>query len=166
LACPEYSHLAVCAGQAANSLQKSKSRQRHVAQIENPEKSWGSTEAQWKQPGRRSREVTCPDYWPESTIWRSRSFDTGQGRNRIEVAFGLVLIDRPPPPTRYWNCSMFGIGQTEILIFLVIAMVLFGSARLPTLMRNLGRSATEFKKGMREEDSDVPTDSTNTDKKN
>jgi sec-independent protein translocase protein TatA len=49
---------------------------------------------------------------------------------------------------------MFGIGQTELLIFLVVAMVLFGSARLPTLMRNLGRSATEFKKGMREEDED------------
>jgi len=58
---------------------------------------------------------------------------------------------------------MFGIGQTEILIFLVIAMVLFGSARLPTLMRNLGRSATEFKKGMREEDSDVPSNSNDTD---
>ena len=52
---------------------------------------------------------------------------------------------------------MFGIGQTEILIFLVIAMVLFGSARLPTLMRNLGRSATEFKKGMREDDSEPDT---------
>jgi len=54
---------------------------------------------------------------------------------------------------------MFGIGQTELLIFLVVAMVLFGSARLPTLMRNLGRSATEFKKGMRDEDSDPTTDS-------
>ena len=54
---------------------------------------------------------------------------------------------------------MFGIGQTELLIFFVVAMVLFGSARLPTLMRNLGRSATEFKKGMRDEDSDSTTDS-------
>ena len=50
---------------------------------------------------------------------------------------------------------MFGIGTQEMMIFLVIAMVLFGSARLPTLMRNLGRSATEFKKGMREEDEDT-----------
>jgi sec-independent protein translocase protein TatA len=56
---------------------------------------------------------------------------------------------------------MFGIGQTELLIFLVIAMVLFGSAKLPSLMRNLGRSAIEFKKGMREEDEDT-TSSTST----
>ena len=54
---------------------------------------------------------------------------------------------------------MFGIGQTELLIFFLVAMVLFGSARLPTLMRNLGRSATEFKKGMRDEDSDSTIDS-------
>jgi sec-independent protein translocase protein TatA len=50
---------------------------------------------------------------------------------------------------------MFGIGQTELLIFLVVAMVLFGSAKLPSLMRNLGRSAIEFKKGMREEDDET-----------
>jgi sec-independent protein translocase protein TatA len=50
---------------------------------------------------------------------------------------------------------MLGLGAQEILIFLVIAMFLFGSAKLPTLMRNLGKSATEFKKGMREEDVDA-----------
>lgn len=53
---------------------------------------------------------------------------------------------------------MFGIGTHELLIFLVIAMVLFGSARLPSLMRNLGRSAIEFKKGMRDDDSDSSGD--------
>ena len=54
---------------------------------------------------------------------------------------------------------MFGLGTQELLIFLVIAMLLFGSAKLPSLMRNLGRSANEFKKGMREEvdDSAEPT---------
>ena len=56
---------------------------------------------------------------------------------------------------------MFGIGSTELLIFLVIAMLLFGSAKLPALMRNLGRSAKEFKKGMTDEidDSDESTKS-------
>ncbi|MFO1064035.1 MAG: twin-arginine translocase TatA/TatE family subunit [Pirellulales bacterium] len=46
---------------------------------------------------------------------------------------------------------MFGLGTTELLIFMVVVLLVFGSARLPSLMRNLGRSATEFKKGMREE---------------
>ncbi len=45
---------------------------------------------------------------------------------------------------------MFGIGNTELLIMLAIVMLLFGSAKLPSLMRNLGRSANEFKKGMRD----------------
>lgn len=43
------------------------------------------------------------------------------------------------------------IGQTELIVLMVIVLILFGSSRLPTLMRNLGKSATEFKKGMREE---------------
>ena len=46
---------------------------------------------------------------------------------------------------------MFGLGTTELLIFMVVVLLVFGSARLPSLMRNLGRSATEFKKGMRDE---------------
>ncbi len=58
---------------------------------------------------------------------------------------------------------MFGLGTQELLIFLVIAMLLFGSAKLPSLMRNLGRSAKEFKAGMRDEVEDT-SDSAKLDK--
>lgn len=46
--------------------------------------------------------------------------------------------------------GMFGVGTTELLIFMAIVLLLFGSARLPSLMRNLGRSANEFRRGMRD----------------
>ena len=44
---------------------------------------------------------------------------------------------------------MFGIGPMEMLIVGIIAVLLFGS-RLPSVARSLGKSMTEFKKGMRE----------------
>ncbi len=47
-----------------------------------------------------------------------------------------------------------GIGPMELVIVGLIVLLLFGS-RLPGVMRSLGQSITEFKKGTREgEDSD------------
>lgn len=45
--------------------------------------------------------------------------------------------------------AMFNLGGTEMLVILVVLLLIFGS-RLPSIMRSLGRSATEFKKGMNE----------------
>jgi sec-independent protein translocase protein TatA len=45
---------------------------------------------------------------------------------------------------------LMGIGWQQILIVAVIALLLFGSARLPTLMRDMGRSLNEFKRGMKD----------------
>lgn len=58
--------------------------------------------------------------------------------------FGLGLLNLP------LLLAMFGLGTQELLIFMVIVLVIFGSARLPSLMRNLGRSANEFKAGMKD----------------
>jgi sec-independent protein translocase protein TatA len=44
---------------------------------------------------------------------------------------------------------MFGLGTTELIVFAIIVLVLFGS-RLPKVMRSLGSSVTEFKKGVAE----------------
>ena len=49
---------------------------------------------------------------------------------------------------------MFGISSFEMLIVGIVAIILFGS-RLPTVARSLGKSLTEFKKGMREFESEM-----------
>lgn len=61
----------------------------------------------------------------------------------IALATGLMAIGFP--------------GMPEMLIVLFLALLLFGGAKLPGLMRNLGKSANEFKRGMNEslDDEDV-----------
>ncbi|MDA1050650.1 MAG: twin-arginine translocase TatA/TatE family subunit [Planctomycetota bacterium] len=42
---------------------------------------------------------------------------------------------------------MFGIGHTELLVVAFVALILFGN-RLPGVMRSLGQSVTEFRRGL------------------
>lgn len=41
---------------------------------------------------------------------------------------------------------MFGLGLSELLVVLVIALVIFGPAKLPKIGKALGKSIREFKK--------------------
>ncbi|WP_459557806.1 Sec-independent protein translocase family protein [Lacunimicrobium album] len=50
-----------------------------------------------------------------------------------------------------------GFGATEIIIFLIIVMLLFGR-RIPETMFSLGKGLTEFKKGMKDDNDTRPTD--------
>jgi sec-independent protein translocase protein TatA len=42
------------------------------------------------------------------------------------------------------------LGAPEILIILAVFLLLFGAKKLPELARSLGKSSTEFKKGLKE----------------
>jgi sec-independent protein translocase protein TatA len=47
-----------------------------------------------------------------------------------------------------------GIGPTEMIVFGAIAVLLFGS-RLPSVARSMGKSIVEFKKGMKDIETEV-----------
>lgn len=54
------------------------------------------------------------------------------------------------------------VGPTEILIVLGIVVLLFGAKKLPELARSVGRSSSEFRKGVQEggaDDEDAPASS-------
>lgn len=47
---------------------------------------------------------------------------------------------------------MFGIGMTELLILLLIALVIFGANKLPEIGAGLGKAIKNFKKALTEPD--------------
>jgi sec-independent protein translocase protein TatA len=48
------------------------------------------------------------------------------------------------------------IGLPEIIIILVIVLLLFGSTKIPQLMRGMGQGIGEFKKGIKEGNQEPP----------
>lgn len=53
------------------------------------------------------------------------------------------------------NMSLLGFGTWELVIVAAVFLLLFGGAKLPGLMRNLGRSVNEFKTGIKEQPADA-----------
>jgi sec-independent protein translocase protein TatA len=49
---------------------------------------------------------------------------------------------------------MFGLGYGEMLVVGIVAVLLFGN-RLPSVARSMGKSLTEFKRGMQGLDNEV-----------
>lgn len=47
------------------------------------------------------------------------------------------------------------IGLTEMLIFLGVLLLIFGATRIPEIARSLGKSASAFKKGLKEGQEDL-----------
>lgn len=48
---------------------------------------------------------------------------------------------------------MFGLGFQEVLLILLVALLLFGAAKLPEIGRAMGKTIKEFKKSMQGDES-------------
>ena len=53
---------------------------------------------------------------------------------------------------------MFGLGQQELMIVLVLVLILFGGAKIPQMMKGLGEGMKEFKKAQKDEDEPKKTE--------
>ncbi len=47
-----------------------------------------------------------------------------------------------------------GLGMSELLVILLIVVLFFGGKKLPQLGSSIGESIKNFKKGMKEDDTD------------
>ena len=45
---------------------------------------------------------------------------------------------------------IFGLKGAQLIFILAIGLLIFGAARLPKIMRNMGRSVHSFKQGVEE----------------
>ena len=51
---------------------------------------------------------------------------------------------------------MFGLGVQELVLIFLIILVLFGASRLPQLGRGLGEGISNFKRGLKKDESGQP----------
>ena len=49
---------------------------------------------------------------------------------------------------------IFGLGGWEILIIVFVILLLFGGAKIPELMKGLGRGVMSFKEGLKDDEKD------------
>lgn len=61
---------------------------------------------------------------------------------------------------------LFSFGMPEILLIALVVLLLFGGAKIPELMRGIGKGVSEFKKGVKDVENDIKnTDTKEEDKK-
>ena len=46
--------------------------------------------------------------------------------------------------------AIMGMGMPELMVVVVLILILFGSSKIPQLMRGFGSGINEFKKGLKE----------------
>ena len=53
---------------------------------------------------------------------------------------------------------MFGLGMPELVVIMVIVLVIFGAGKLPQIGGAIGKSISNFKKAIRDDENDTKTD--------
>ena len=59
---------------------------------------------------------------------------------------------------------LFGLGGQEVLLIALVVLLLFGGAKIPELMRGLGKGVKSFKDGMKDVDEEVKSEEVRSEK--
>lgn len=59
---------------------------------------------------------------------------------------------------------LFGLGGQEVLLIALVVLLLFGGAKIPELMRGLGKGVKSFKDGMKDVDEEVRSEEVRSEK--
>ncbi len=59
---------------------------------------------------------------------------------------------------------LFGLGGQEVLLIALVVLLLFGGAKIPELMRGLGKGVKSFKDGMKDVDEEVRSEEVKSEK--
>ena len=55
------------------------------------------------------------------------------------------------------NLLIFGLGTGEIILIVLVFLLLFGAARIPELMKNMGKGVRSFKEGLKDVEKEINT---------
>ena len=50
---------------------------------------------------------------------------------------------------------MFGMGPWEIVMILIVVLLVFGAKRIPEIAQSLGKGITEFKRGVKDVQTEI-----------
>jgi sec-independent protein translocase protein TatA len=50
---------------------------------------------------------------------------------------------------------LFALGMPEIILIALVVLLIFGGKKIPELMRGIGKGVNEFKKGMKDVESEI-----------
>lgn len=56
------------------------------------------------------------------------------------------------------NMLLYALGMPEILLIALFILLIFGGKKIPELMRGMGKGVSEFKKGMKDVESEIKKD--------
>ncbi len=59
---------------------------------------------------------------------------------------------------------MFGLGPTELVVILVVALIVFGPKRLPEMGKSVGRALNEFKRATQDVEKEIRKEMTEVEK--